>query len=511
MQKSRLYYSLMNSSISTLVFFLKLIMQFVVRTFFIRYLGVTYLGLNGLFSNVLSILSLAELGIGTSIVYSMYKPIANNDQEEVNALMDLYKKAYHYIGVGVAIIGISIIPFFQYISGDFEITNQFILYYLLYLGNSVFSYFFTYKRSLLIANQRTYVVNINDFIFLLLSNIFQIYLLIHYQSFSLYLIIQLVFTLLGNLSISWKVDKDYKSLKNHKKKQLSDEKIRGIKRNVVGNMSSKIGGVIVMGTDSILISSFVGLFAVGLYSNYTMIINNVQNLCKQVTNSITASIGNYIVNADTKKALELFKKHLFVNYSMLYFSTLILVAVLNPFIHWWIGEKYILPPLSVALIIINLVIQIFRNTNFVFIDSYGLYWVQRWKSIIEATINLVSSLILLIIFDMGINGVLLGTIISSFGYVMWVEVYYIFKYGLKESLTTYLKLFFKYLLLLVIATGIVFYFQGLIPYNGLTSIIFKAVIATLIGAILYVLFYFNTSEFKYIVNIVKKLMRRKIN
>ena len=198
MKQSRLYYSIMNSSISTLVFFLKLIMQFVVRTFFIRYLGVTYLGLNGLFTNVLSILSLAELGIGTSIVYSMYKPIAVGDKEEINALMDLYKKAYHFIGVGVAVIGVSIIPLFPYISGDYSISNQFILYYLLYLSNSVLSYFFTYKRSLLIAHQRTYIVNLNDFIFLLLSNVFQIYLLIHYKSFSLYLIVQLVFTLLGN-------------------------------------------------------------------------------------------------------------------------------------------------------------------------------------------------------------------------------------------------------------------------------------------------------------------------
>ena len=339
MKKSRLYYSLMNSSISTIVFFLKLVMQFVVRTFFIRYLGVTYLGLNGLFSNVLSILYLAELGIGTSIVYSMYKPIAVGDREEINALMDLYKKAYHYIGIGVAVIGVSVIPLFPYISGNYSITNEFIFYYLLYLSNSVLSYFFTYKRSLLIAHQRTYVVNLNDFIFLLLSNIFQIYLLVHYKSFSLYLLVQLVFTLLGNLSISFKVDKDYSELKRYQKKQLSKKKMSNIKRNVIGNMSSKVGGVIVMGTDSILISSFVGLSAVQFTSNYTMIINNVQNLCKQVTNSITASIGNYIVSANTKDALDLFKKHLFVNYSMLYFSTLILASVLNPFIIWWIGQK----------------------------------------------------------------------------------------------------------------------------------------------------------------------------
>ena len=282
-----------------------------------------------------------------------------------------------------------------------------------------------------------------------------------------------------------------------------------IKRNVIGNMSSKVGGVIVMGTDSILISSFVGLSAVGFYSNYTMIINNVQNLCKQVTNSITASIGNYIVSANTKDALDLFKKHLFVNYSMLYFSTLILASVLNPFIIWWIGDKYVLPSFTVSLIIINLVVQIFRNTSFVFIDSYGLYWIQRWKSIIEATINLTCSLILLIFFDMGINGVLLGTLISSLGYVLWVEVFYIFKYGLKVSMLVYLKLFTKYCFLLAMATLVTIYLQSFIVYNGLVSIIYKAIISICSGGVLYLIFYSRSSEFKYLFNIAKKVVGRK--
>ncbi|REC32092.1 transporter [Enterococcus pseudoavium] len=508
MRKSRLYYSMMNSSISTIVFLLKLIMQFVVRTYFIRVLGITYLGINGLFSNVLSLLSLAELGVGTSIVYSMYKPIADNDQSEIQSLMALYKKAYHYIGAAVAVIGLALIPFLHFFSSELSSKEGFIWYYLLFLGNSVLSYFFTYKRSLLIANQRSYLVNINDFLFLFVSNIFQIFLLLHYGSFTLYLVVQLVFTLMGNFSISYKVDKDYHFLKETKPKKLSGEKIREIKKNVVGNMSSKIGGVIVMGTDSILISSFVGLSAVGYYSNYTMIINNVQNLCKQVTNSVTASIGNYIVTANKKQALELFKRHLFVNYTMIYFSTLILVSVLNPFIIWWIGEKYILPSLTVALIVINLVIQMFRNTNFVFIDSFGLYWVQRWKSIFEAIINLVVSLILLSVFKLGINGVLLGTIASSFGYVMWVEAYYIFKYGLNEKLSIYIVQVIKYVIPLGISVGITLYFQTFFQINGLSGIIVKVLVACIIGLILYVIIFFKSQEFVYVKNLLIRIIKR---
>jgi O-antigen/teichoic acid export membrane protein len=273
-------------------------------------------------------------------------------------------------------------------------------------------------------------------------------------------------------------------------------------------MSSKIGGVIVMGTDSILISSFVGLSAVGYYSNYTMIINNVQNLCKQVTNSITASIGNYIVTANKQQALELFKRHLFMNYTMIYFATLILVSVLNPFITWWIGAKYILPPLTVTLIIINLVIQMFRNTNFVFIDSFGLYWVQRWKSIIEAIINLVVSLILLSVFKLGINGVLLGTIASSFGYVIWVEAYYIFKYGLEEKISIYVVQVIKYIVPLGLSVGIIFYTQTFFQFGGFRGIIVKLFLACAIGIVLYVIMFFKTQEFAYLRKLLFRIIKR---
>ena len=163
---------------------------------------------------------------------------------------------------------------------------------------------------------------------------------------------------------------------------------------------------------------------------------------------------------------------------------------------------------TVSLIIINLVVQIFRNTSFVFIDSYGLYWIQRWKSIIEATINLTCSLILLIFFDMGINGVLLGTLISSLGYVLWVEVFYIFKYGLKVSISVYLKLFTKYCFLLVLVL-VTFYLESFIVYSGLVSIIYKAIISICSGGILYLIFYSRSSEFKYLLNIAKKVLGRK--
>ena len=169
---------------------LRLIMQFAIRTVFIHFLGKEFLGLNGLFTNILSLLSMAELGIGSSIVYSMYKPLAVGDQPKIRALMQLYKKAYKYIGFLVGIIGLGLIPFLKYmISSDIEMSTIYIIY-ILFLANSVVSYFFTYKRSMLIADQRTYVTTINDFIFLIVTTVVQILFLFLYPNYVLYLTIQ---------------------------------------------------------------------------------------------------------------------------------------------------------------------------------------------------------------------------------------------------------------------------------------------------------------------------------
>ncbi|MBO0454300.1 lipopolysaccharide biosynthesis protein, partial [Candidatus Enterococcus murrayae] len=371
MKKNRLQYSLLNSSISTIIYVFRLILQFVVRTYFIKFLGAEYLGLNGLFTNILSILSLAELGIGTSIVYSMYKPLADENRQKIRSLMQLYKKAYNYIGLLVGLIGICIIPFLKYmIKSDLSI-NEIYIIYILFLLNSVVSYFFTYKRSLIIADQRSYIVSLNDFIFLLITNIIQIAVLYLYPNFIVYLSIQIFFTFLTNLNISRKTDKDYPYLKEDIHEKLEPETISEIKKNVIGNVSSKIGGVVVMGTDNILISTFVSLTAVGIYSNYLLLVNSVQNLCKQVTNSITASIGNFAATTSKDKGFELFKRHLFVNHTLIFFSSVVLLNVLNPFIKLWLGPDFLLSDLNSTLIVFNFIIQVYRNTGFVFIESYG--------------------------------------------------------------------------------------------------------------------------------------------
>lgn len=510
--KSRLEYSIMNSSISTIIYVLRLVIQFVVRSFFIQYLGTKYLGLNGLFTNILSILSVAELGIGASIIFALYRPLAEGDHEKVKSLMQLYKRAYEAIGILIGVLGVAIVPFLHMIiknSGEFS--NLYVIY-LLFLFNSVVSYFFTYKRSLITADQKAYVVSLNDFLFLMVANIAQIFFLVQTANFEVYLIIQIITTIVGNVTISKIVDHRYPYIKEKNIQPLPKADVTEIKHNVLGNISSKVGSVVVMGTDNILISAFVNLTAVGLYSNYTLIINAVQNLCTQVTTSITASIGNYAVTKSSADGEKLFKRHFFVNHTLVFFTAVMLMSLLNPFIQWWVGGKYNLPILTVVLIVVNYAIQVYRNSGFAFIESYGLFWYQRVKAFIEAGINLGASLIFLWVFKLGINGVLLGTIVSSFGFVIWYEAYVVYKYAIRRPLREYAILILRSMLETTVSGVCVYWLTNqiatLLGLGGFLGLILEAVICGLLTLVFYLLLYSRRSEMKYFAKILLRMVKR---
>lgn len=508
-QRGRLEYSIMNSSISTIIYIVRLVIQFVARSFFIHFLGQTYLGLNGLFTNVLSLLSMAELGVGASIVFALYKPLADDNHPQITALMQLYAKTYNIIGGVVGVLGLAIIPFLHLIINNSQQVSNVYLIYLLFLANSVVSYFFTYKRSLITADQKAYIVSLNDFIFLVITNIVQVTVLFFKADFIIYLIIQIIFTLISNLSISRIVDKRYPYLHHSKPEKILPETVDQIKKNVMGNVSSTIGGQIVMGTDNILISAFVSLTAVGVYSNYILVVNAIQNVCKQVTNSITASIGNFAVAGNRDRNNQLFRRHFFVNHTLIFFSAIELEVVLNAFIRWWVGSENLLPSLTATLIVFNYTIQVYRNTGFVFIQSFGLFWYQRKKPIIEAIINLSVSLILLKVFNLGINGVLLGTIISSAGFVIWYEAYVVYKYALQRPVREYVRLFLTSIFeVIIVAALIELGLNWLIKLpSGIIEVLVKAILTLILSAVAYVALYWRRDEFRYIISVVKKLRK----
>lgn len=509
MKKTRTQYAILNSTVSGMIFALKVAVQFVGRSVFIYYLGQEYLGINGLFSSILSVLSLAELGIGQSIIYSLYMPLANGDHSKVKALMILFKKIYTLIGFAVALIGIFLLPFLHiFINGGENIENIRIIY-LLFLANSVGSYFFTYNRSLLNADQKNYITVIVDFVFSTLGAIIQILVLVIWKNYLLYLLITIFSTLLGNIALSIFVSKTYSFLKNVPIKKLDNETIDILKKNTIGNLASKIGSTFVTSTDNLLISSFISLSAVGLYSNYILIISSIINFSTQLIASVTGSIGQLAASDDRKKGHDTFLKHNFINFSVLFFITCILFAALNPFIRIWVGETYTFSTLIVTIIIINYVLKSYRLSGWVFIDAYGLAWKLKWKPLIESVVNLMTSLIFLTVFDLGITGILVATSLSSLLVVSWWEPYAVYKYGFNIPFIYFIKLTMKYFLVLVLASISIIWMSGVFFIEGWLDVFVKGSVGFVIGLVFYIIFFFKTSEFQYVLSLIKRTLNFK--
>lgn len=496
--------------------FLTIFTQFFVRTIFIHYLGSEYLGVNGLFTNILSILSLAELGIGNAIIFSLYKPLAQKDNKKVKALMGLYEKSYRIIAIIVLTLGLLLVPFLKYIiKNPPNINENLILIYVLFLLNSVISYLFAYKRSLIIADQKEYIVTIITNIFNLLSSILQIIMLIVTKSFINYLIVQIVSTIITNIYISSKADKIYPMLKNKDRECLDKEEMYNIFKNVKALIIYKVGTLLTVGLDNIVISTFVGVITVGIYSNYTMIVNSINSILNQVFNALTASVGNLNAGDDVEKKEFMYHILLFTAFWLYGFCTICLYVLINPFIEIWAGSDYLLGTATTLAIVLNFYFLGMNNPTMIFRNTLGLYIQGKYRPIIGAIINIIISL--LFVNRYGILGVVLGTLVSRILVLSWYEPRIIYKNTFNKSASVYLYRYIIYTITVLIV-GLI---SNILLSNltirlglmGLNAFITKLIGCIFITNIIFYVLYWRTREFKYLkmqaTNLKNKLIKSK--
>ncbi|NBA11170.1 lipopolysaccharide biosynthesis protein [Weissella confusa] len=441
--KNRTKMAIINSIVAAAAQILTILIQFVARTFFIKILGEQYLGLNGLFVNVLGVLNLAEMGIGSAITFSLYGPLAAGDKSQIAAIMNYLKKWYRYIAVAVILVGLLVTPFVpSLIADNHHFSNaQIMMYFVIALSGTISTYLLSYKRTLLIADQKGYVNSLNTLYFNLATQILQIVMLILTHSFLLYLTIQVVMNLMSNYMIAKKVDGAYEYL-NDKTSRISSEVLYFFKKNMQGMISAKLGGVVVNGTDNLILSAFLGLSSVAKYANYALIMTGLTAVLTQAISAVSSSIGNLAANNESKtKEMAVFNNYFAIT-GVLSLGVAIGFAVFSPqFITMWVGEKYVLSKLTVFLIVFNFFVQALRQALIGYANSYGLYWQQRFKPIFEATVNLVVSIILVTLFKMGISGVVLGTITSNILVNFWWEPLVVFRYGLQQKMNRFLVLY----------------------------------------------------------------------
>lgn len=491
---SRINYSIKNIFAAGLGEVLYVLSSFVVRSIFIHTLGNEFLGVNGLFSNILSIISLAELGIGTAIAYSLYKPIAENNTSEILSIMNLFKKIYFLIGFVVLGLGILLLPLLHFLSAEPIVIPNLQFVYILYVFNSFITYFYSYKATLLFAYQRKYVVSFWHNIFTLLRTILQMIVLILFESYEIFLGIQIITTFLENYIISRKVNKEYPFLVKAKTNPLNPSTANEIKMNTRAMIYHRLGGVIVNSTDNLIISKFLGVVEVGFYSNYLLITNAVTGFINIVYSSITASIGNYNVLQEEDDKAELF---FVINYGGFWisgFASICLLCLLNPFIELWLGKEYLLDRRIVLIIVINFYLMNMRKGVLTFRDAMGLYWKDRYKALAEAIINLIASIIL--VKFLGLIGVLIGTTISTLTTCVWFEPYILFRYGLHQGGKRYAVTYIQYSGITILVGLISYYLSGFVELTNFVGLLLRGIICFLIINVLFFIFTNHSKEFK---------------
>ena len=495
--------SIRNVSVMFVTQFVTLVLAFASRTIFIKTLGAEYLGLNGLFLNVLNALSLAEMGIGVAISYALYKPIAEGNREQIKSLLAFYRKCYFAVGAFVITAGCLFIPFLPYlIKGEIAVPVNINHVYLCFLANSAIGYFFAHKRTIVDETQNKYMTNAIDFASKTVVSIVQIFILVKYQNYMAFLYAQIAGTLLASMAIYFLANKKFPYIKETCKPLPAAEK-KKIWSNISILFLHKIGGIAIFGTDFVIISAFIGITEVGIYSNYTLIINTVSAFVLLFIASADAGIGNAIATLSKDELYTVFKRISFLIFCISGISTVCLLNLLNPFIKLWIGEAYILPYSITLIISINFFLVQNRWLVLTFKQDAGIFRPDMYKPLIEIVFNLGLSIFLAHYY--GILGVVIATLANTLLICVGVEAYIAHKHIFKCNVWIYAKSYLIQILALLAAFAISFFINEFIHNFAI-----KCLVAILVSVFVYFLFFSRSMEFKYFVELTKKMIRNLI-
>lgn len=498
---SRTKNSFINISVTMIYQVLSILGNFILRTIFIKTISTEYLGISSLFTNILSVLSLAELGVGNAIIYSMYKPLKENDEKKLSGLVTYYKKLYSRIGILVLILGLLVVPFLpQIVKLDNDIP-YITLYYIMYLINSVSTYFMVYKTTIVKADQKEFLLTKYNIIFLVLKLVLQSISLIIFKNFFAYLLIQIILSILLNYVMSRKSEKMYTFIKQ--KNSISEEEKKSIWENIKSLFMYQIGSVSLNSTDNIIISIIVSTIVVGVYSNYSMIVSSISTFTSLIFTSIIASIGNYNVESSPEEKEKMFNILEFMSFWIYGFCSICLIVLCQDFINIWAGDNYLLSQSTLYIIVINYYITGILYPIFCFRNTTNLFKTAKYIMLIATIINIILSILLGKVW--GLNGILIATAISRILTNLWYEPYILFRDYFKSSVYKY---HFKKILEIIVLCIIILITQKislLLKFeNVIITFIYKIIICIIIPNLILFILSYRRKEFKFILNKVKK-------
>lgn len=483
------------------------IFTFITQSFIVRFLGIEYSGLNGLFTNVITMLSIAELGVGTIIIFKLYKPLAQGNIENIKSWMIFYRNCYRKVALFITIVGLLLTPIIPNIVNSTDIQESIVLLYLLSLLDTIFSYIMTYKRSLLYADQKNYIINFVHTLYIILMNITQILFLMLFKNYTLFLIIKILFRLMENMIINLYVNKNYTYIKEQAK-ELSIEEKKDVFSRIKFIFFQQISFVINKGIDNIIMSYFLGVVTVGLYVNYNTIVAAITQILYQIISSLTASVGNLLTENDAQKSYDVYKKINMLNSLLTGMAIVGFTCVIQPFICLWVGDQYLLSNKLVGLFALYIYVDSIRRSITIFKEAAGICKEDRWTYIIMALINLILSLLLC--KKLGMAGVILGTCISYLFLILYSYPKYIFTPLFKKGFKEYYIENLKYIIFICISLGLSCLVIQFIAFNNyFLQFLVKGILSVGITTIIFIMAFWNTEEFKYYKQIVFNMLEKK--
>ena len=504
-QKTRTEYSVLNMLTGLGGYFLNTVIGYICRIIFVRCLAAEYLGINGLFSNILSMLSLVELGIGSAMGYALYQPLAKDDKEKITSLMALYKKSYNIIGIVVALLGIMMIPLLQYIIvKPQQIVENIYIIYLVYLFNTASSYFFSYRSALLIAAQKNYIVSGVNYAITTIVSIIQIPILLITQNFMIYLICQSIGVFINNVIVSMWAKHDYPYIEKKNVKPITKKEKRQMAVNIKALTINKIAAMLVNNTDNIVITYFNGLISTGVISNYMLLTGTLGSITSQLFNGITASVGNLNAVENNKKKYNFFRILNLANFWIYGWCCIGIFLVSGEIVKICFGQKFVLDMQIPLVLAINFYLVGMNNAVLIYKNAMGLFKYGQYLLILTAMINLVLDVILGKMW--GMFGIFLATIIARVLTNTWYEPYAVFKYGLEKNFKEYIKIFLEYVVVLIFTGAVCYVLCGFCKYNNIINLILKVIICSIIPNIVFYMCYGKTQEGKYLIGAIKKII-----
>ncbi len=500
--RSRTANTMRNLKIGMLMQIIGYILSFVNRTVFIQFIGSDYLGVSSLFTNILTILSFTEAGVGSAFVSLLYKPLRDGDTDTVNSIMKAFRRVFTVIAGIVTVAGVALTPIIElFLSEDAAKIENIRVIYLIFLAGSVVNYIFTNRVALIKADQKTYIISVYDEIIAIVQYILQIAAVVAFDSFLGYVIVQVGLNMLRNVLLSEKSKRLYPYLRE-KAKAFPKELRATVTQRIKGGALEHTGYIINNGTDSIVITAFLGIAVTGLYSNYLMVTSIIGCLLNIVYNSIGASIGDLIAEGDSDKTYRYFRYIIFGGFSLLSVAAVGMTVMFNPFIDLWVGHDYTFDYGIVVLIVVVFLMGTFglKRPMMLFKNAAGLFYNDRYFALAEGIVNL--GLSILLVQYIGFAGVLVDTIASS-AITLFSGAYVVHKHLFKRSMWPFFGRLALFAAVTAACTGGLTVIYSAIGGGGWLAFVLEGIGCVAVTGIAIVAVFCRSEELRFAVNFVR--------